>query len=57
MELAPNTVGRQRSVEAARAAAKGLEMARQQLEADRARREQQMKMEREGIDNSSTVLS
>ena len=48
MELAPNTMARQRSVEAARAAAKGLETARQQLEADRARREQQMKIEREG---------
>ena len=47
-ELAPDSAGRQRSVEAATAAAKELKQVKLQLEEQRASRENDLKSEREG---------
>ena len=48
MEVAPDSVGRQRSVEAAKAATRELEAVKQQLESERSKREQEMRTQREG---------
>ena len=49
MEFAPDSASRQKSVEAAKQAAKQLEAVRHRLEAQRTDQEDKMKSEREGI--------